>query len=184
MIEIISAIIFALSANIDNIVIGISYGLKKIKISLKDNLIIAFFTSIATLFSMYAGNIVNIFLNQSVENLLGGALLISLGIFSLIKDLIKKDDRSEISNIKKISIPELFTLILTLSSNNVATGIAASISGINIIYGVIFTFIFCNIFMYIGNKIGNKIKNKKIENLSTVISSLLLIFLGILTIIS
>ncbi len=181
-IQIFSAMLFAISANIDNIVIGISYGLKKIDINLKSNLIIAFFTSIATLISMYAGKLINIFLNPNIENLLGASLLIFIGTFSLIKDIIKKDKNLDSKNLKKINYIELFTIIITLSTNNIAAGIAASITGINILYGVIFTFVFCNIFMFFGNKIGSKIKSKKIEKFSSLIASLLLILLGFLQI--
>lgn len=179
MIEIISAMLFAISANIDNIIIGISYGIKKIHIPLKKNIIIAVATSIVTFLSMYMGELITLFLTENLANTIGSSLLIFIGGYSMIKDLFLKKDEEDRGS-KNLNIKELCTIIFMLSSNNIATGIAASISGINIIYTVIFTFIFCNLFMYLGNKIGKKIRSKRIQKYSILISSLLLILIGLL----
>ena len=64
--------------------------------------------------------------------------------------------------------------------NNIAAGIAASITGINTFYTTLCTFIFGNIFLYIGNHLGKKIKSEIIIQYSELISSLMLILLGII----
>ncbi len=182
MIEIISAILFAISANIDNIIIGISYGIKKVHIPFKKNIIIALATSIATFFSMYMGGLITLFLTENLANIIGASLLIGIGGYSIIKDIFLNKVDEDIGT-KNLNVKELCTIIFALSSNNIAIGIAASIGGINIIYTVIFTFIFCNLFMYLGNKIGKKIRSKKVQKYSILISSLLLISLGLLELI-
>jgi len=47
----ISALTFSLSSNLDNMVIGIAYGINKVRIGIISNLIIAFITSTGTFLS-------------------------------------------------------------------------------------------------------------------------------------
>ena len=55
--HILSVILFALSANIDCLVIGLSYSLKKTIIDINSNLLIAFMSTIGTYFSMMLGSL-------------------------------------------------------------------------------------------------------------------------------
>ena len=79
-----------------------------------------------------------------------------------------------------ISIKELLLIIITLSLNNIAAGIAASITGVNIICTTICTFVFGTIFLYIGNNLGKKINNNLVEKYSELISSFILILIGVM----
>lgn len=189
MINIITAILFSFSANIDNIAIGISYGIKKIHIPLYKNIIIAFFTCFFTFFSMYLGNYIAILLSEKIANILGPITLLTIGFYSIISELIKKKKSNndlpilENRNINVLTIKELTLLIMMLSINNIAVGIAASVSGINILVATICTFIFSLILLSIGNTIGIKaLNNKFIEKYSSLISSLILIIIAIIQI--
>lgn len=192
MINLISALLFSFSANLDNIVIGVSYGIKKIHISFSKNIIIAIFTSLFTFVSMYLGKYLSNFLSENIANIIGSSFLIAIGLFSIIKEYIigkgnKKDDNGvlvEVRNrVESIRTKEMVTIILMLSLNNIAAGIAASVVGINILFTTICTFIFSCLFLLIGNKIGrNAINNKFIEKYSTLIASLILILLGVISI--
>lgn len=188
MINLISTLLFSFSANLDNIAIGVSYGVKNIHITIYKNLIIAFFTSLFTFFSMFLGNYIAMFLSENFANKIGASLLIIIGSYSLFKELIKKqktDNNTNIKNekLKTIRFKEIISLILILSVNNIAAGIAASVAGINIILALIFTFLFSFTFLFIGNRIGNRvINNNFIEKYSNIISSLILIFIGLIQI--
>lgn len=50
-----SIFLLSISANIDNLIIGIAYGVKKTKINMRCNIIIALSTFIATFLSMSLG---------------------------------------------------------------------------------------------------------------------------------
>lgn len=187
MFELISAIFFSISANIDNVVIGISYGIKKIHISLFKIFLICCITSVITFFSMYVGQNISIFFDVKLANIIGASSLIIIGIIPLVKKLFlrkhfRKDSRNYSCYIenRNINVKEIFTTIINLSINNIAAGIAASITGINILCTTIGTLIFGSIFLYIGNNLGKRINNKLIEKYSEYIASLILIFIGIL----
>ena len=190
--ELLSGALFSISANIDNIPIGLSYGVKKIHISILKNIIICVFTSCATFLSMIIGqNIANLF-DIKITNMIGSILLILLGIYPIFKKLYKickknercikeiKQKRKPRQNNNYITLKELIAIILTLSLNNIAAGIAASITGVNVISTTICTFIFGSIFLFIGNNLGKKINNKLVEKYSEIISSIILILIGIM----
>ena len=181
MINFICAILFSLAANLDNIAIGISYGLKKIHIPSYTILLISIFTTLFTAVSMLFGICLNN-LNYTLANSIGAYILIFLGIYTLIKDFIfkKKHEKNDITNPKNINIKDLTAIIILLSTNNIAAGIAASATGINVVTTSFFSFIFSYFFILIGNNIGKNVLNIYVQKYSNLLSSLLLILLGIL----
>ncbi|MDD3303858.1 MAG: manganese efflux pump [Clostridia bacterium] len=186
MINLISALLFSFSANLDNIAIGISYGIKSIHITAFKNIIIAFSTSLFTFISMFLGSYLAMFLSENIANKIGAIFLISIGVYSLFKEIITKKKNNTDQNkkeIKAIGIKEILNIILILSINNVAAGIAASVAGINIICATIFTFIFSFSFLMMGNRIGTKATNYRfMEKYSNILSSLMLIAIGLIEI--
>lgn len=186
MFELISGALFSISANIDNIPIGLSYGVKKTHISILKNILICIITSIVTFLSMLIGQNISKFFDIKIANILGSILLIFLGIYPIAKNIIKeKNDRlneneKNILMNNDISIKELLLIIITLSLNNIAAGIAASITGVNIICTTICTFVFGTIFLYIGNNLGKRINNKLVKKYSELISSFILILIGVM----
>ena len=186
MFELISGTLFSISANIDNIPIGLSYGVRKIHISLIKKFFICAITSIVTFLSMLVGQNISKFFDVKTTNILGSILLILLGVYPIIKNIFSKkkidklNNNNIVTNNNDINLKELLIMIITLSLNNIAAGIAASIAGVNIICTTIFTFIFCVVFLYIGNNLGKKINNRLIEKYSEFISSFILILIGII----
>ncbi len=181
MINILPAILFSLSANIDNIPLSMSYGMRKIHITFIQKLIIAIFTSIITIISMKCGTYLIYFLTSKIANFLGASILIAIGLIDTIKYFfLKKDNGQVIDNtLGKLNTKNLIKIIFTLSINNIGTGIAASITGINIIFTFTFTSIFSFLFIHIGNTIGKSIINSILLKYSDIIASLLILFLGI-----
>lgn len=187
MFELISGALFSISANIDNIPIGLSYGVKKTHISILKNILICIITSIVTFLSMLIGQNISKFFDIKITNILGSILLFFLGIYPIAKNIFIKEKNDRLNENEKnilmnndISIKELLLIIITLSLNNIAAGIAASITGVNIICTTICTFIFGTIFLYIGNNLGKRINNKLVEKYSELISSFILILIGVM----
>lgn len=194
MIKIIPAIIFSIASNLDNILLGISFGINKIKIKETIILLISFFTTIFTFLTIYLGNFLcNHFLDLKLTKYIGGFFLIYLGISSLIKHFFESKDcelesiNSKIKLIEennKISKKDLFYLILILSSNNISVGLASSVSNISVFLVVFFCFIFSFIFLLIGNIIGIKFnKCTFIQKYCNIISYIFFFILGILFIV-
>ena len=80
----VTIIIVGLAANLDNLGISISYGIRKIKIPLLSNLIICLISMVATYTSVVMGDLLTHFVPLYLANLLGSLLLCAIGILALL----------------------------------------------------------------------------------------------------
>lgn len=190
-------LIFVLGANFDNIAVGTAYGFKGIKLSTKMNLLIAIITSVGTLLSMSLGLIIYTLLPHNFTNLLGGLLIIILGLYFLkdffknaitkkndgdLKEILNEPEKADIDHSGDIDFKEAITLGSALTLNNFGMGIGASISGMNIFLTSILTFLFSVISFRIGCNIGSKFNDSFLHKYANLISSLILIVLGLIEI--
>ena len=173
MLDILSALTLAISANLDNIVIGMTYGANKIKFKLSHIITIGSIISIVTVMAFLIGSGITSSISQRLSAIISAVTIISIGIISLIKLFTKKEDVEEVKNLNYIN---LVILAFTLSFNNFVISIAVGMGKISLLYTIIFTFLFSTIFLSLGNVLGRKVNSKIIG----VISSILLILLGIL----
>ncbi|APF24687.1 sporulation membrane protein YtaF [Clostridium butyricum] len=199
-----SALLYSLSSNLDNLVIGIAYGVKKIKIGLISNLIIATVTSIGTLISMSVGKFISGFLPTSLTNMLGAVIIMLLGLYFLIQSILKLipksysnslalknvdeimdyAEKSDSDNSGTLNIKEAFVVSLGLMLNNLGTGLAASITGVNVSITVICTFILSIALLMLGKSIGHNVLGSVCGKYAPLISGVLLIILGIFELIN
>lgn len=180
----ISAFIFSLSSNIDNLVIGISYGIKKERISMVSNIIIAIITTIGTYISMEFGKFICRFISNHISNLFGAATLILMGVYFVTQSIIEKEKEKKLDDkqAKKMNLKDTLLLGLALASNNLGVGVAASITGLGVKWVVIFTFITSILTLSIGQSLGDHVIGKFIGKYDSLISGILLVILGIIEI--
>ena len=79
--HLISSLLFALSANIDSFIVGMSYGIKKSDISLLKSTIISLVTLVGTIAAILMGTEISQLLPASCTVGIGCALLIGLGLY-------------------------------------------------------------------------------------------------------
>lgn len=193
--NILSAILFALSSSSDNLIVGLSYGAKKVKINFMNNFIISFISGIGTFIAMLFGKALLQFIPIKCSNIIGSGILIVLGLVLLINLLRKGNkDKSEFqlyenalrnpeiidtNNSKTIESKEAIILGIVLCLNNIGLGIGASITGLNIFLTSISSLIFSMVFIPIGYCIGKKMLSDKLSKYSEIISISIIIILGI-----
>lgn len=177
MLDIISALTLAISANLDNILVGISYGANRIKIKRNYIIIIGSIISFVTFIAFVIGDIIAKYITNRLAQIISGGTLILIGIISIMQLFYKK---SEEENTKNMDCKSALFLALTLSFNNFVISIVSSIGKISMPYTLLFTYIFSTAFLSIGNILGRKINSKVIA----IISAVLLIILGILNFIN
>lgn len=177
MLDIISALTLAISANLDNILIGISYGANKIKLKLSHIIIIGSIITFVTVIAFLIGKGITSNISQKLSAIISGVTIIVIGIISIIK-LFKKTE--EVEKIKYLNYLNVITLAITLSFNNFIISIVSSMGKVSMPYTIIFTFLLSTIFLSLGNVLGRKVNSKIIGG----ISSILLIMLGILSLIN
>jgi len=87
--NILSVILFALSSSSDNLIVGLSYGAKNVKINFMNNFIISFISGIGTFIAMLFGKSLLQFIPIKCSNIIGSGILIVLGLGLLI-NLLRK----------------------------------------------------------------------------------------------
>ncbi|MFZ5974683.1 MAG: manganese efflux pump [Bacillota bacterium] len=194
---VIAALVFSMS--LDNVVIGMAYGLKRIRITLLQNLIIAVITSLGTLISMLIGKTIAQLLPLEAMNYIGPGILILLGLYfgvlSVVQKHVPPDDqnvsaknidtmtqyaeKSDRDQSGSIDSREAALVALGLTLNNIGAGIAASIMSLSIVLTVVSTFAMSVVFLQIGLYLGNGIFSRMLGKYAPMISASIIIALGI-----
>lgn len=186
----ISALLFGISANIDTLVLGFSYGIKKQHISLKTNLLISLITLAGTLLSIGLGLRLASFLSSQAAQIAGSLLLIGLGLYYCLKYMHQiLHCRRKRDSILAASLPltadtalsarETLVLGITLTVNNAGMGIGASFAGIHFFLTSTVTFVLCALFLIIGNRLGARFALPFCQQWADLLSGLIIIALGV-----
>ncbi|WP_141825551.1 sporulation membrane protein YtaF [Clostridium sp. KNHs216] len=195
----ISVLLFALSANLDNFTVAITFGMRKIKMDFFVNFLIAVITGVGTFLSMWIGGIIGRFFPASVSNTLGSVILILIGLWFLkdffkkpreeneagqeekvnLNTMLKDPEKADLDSSGTIDVKESAILALALTINNFGMGVGASISGLNICATTIFTFLISMFSITLGYRVGRGCIPKSLSRFVPLISGGIVIALGI-----
>lgn len=196
---------FALSSSIDNLGVGISYGIKGIQIGIWANLII---TVICFLFSevgILFGKWLSLVIPGVFPVFFGAFLLIIIGIRIILlaapnknkvylekedlKDITsvktnpKDSERSEIDKSGEIGLKEACILGIALSANSVTNGISAGLFGLSPLVISLTAAVGSFLMVWIGVLLGCKVAEIKIGSFTlgqfgTIISGIILLLIA------
>jgi putative sporulation protein YtaF len=88
MLHLATILLLSLSSNLDNIGVGVSYGVRKINIPFTSNLLIASITSSGTFLSILLGQSIYLFISPEMAGLLGGSIIIAAGIWVIFQEKV------------------------------------------------------------------------------------------------
>ena len=133
--QIVLVIVLGISANTDNFAVGFAYGLRRVRIGLVRNLLIAAATTVATLVLLSVGRGVRGYVPTVAPDLIAGSLLVGLGFFNGWLDRRGTGTRIAAPAPSKaaptvISLRETFALAAALSINNIGLGFAGGVAGL------------------------------------------------------
>ena len=166
---IIRCILLALSASIDALGLGITYGIKKTKMSKLGNLII-----FATLFS------------PIVSAILGASLLIILGIYNIFKTKNNAPTNFDADGSNYIDAKEAFILGLAVAVDASCVSLGSGMIGIAGLILPLLMAIFHTFFVNCGNLVASNIANKFTlsSKFLSNLSGIILIFIGFIRLLS
>lgn len=185
--QILSSLLFGISASLDALLVGLTFGVRGTRIKLWQNLLISLITLLGTCLFVGPGNRLSLLCPTVLWQWLGSAILILLGIYYIIifmKDTLQKDHKKT-SDAPSASLTpaQVFALSFSLSANNMGIGLSASIAGLSLLPAAIVTLLFSFLFLFLGNHLGNHHVIQLTDKTTNLISGLLLIGLGILELI-
>ena len=111
--HILSTVLISLSSNTDSLAIAVAYGIKKVKIPILPNLLIAVVSSLGTFVSMSVGEMIGGYLPKSIAGILGSGVLISIGIIGIWKTIQEEQRR-----LKRVKSDRQNIIMLATSSPN------------------------------------------------------------------
>lgn len=183
---ILKCILLALSASLDALGLGITYGIKHTKMSKFSNLIIFTILLISSSFSIFIGHYISNLFSQTFTALLGSALLIFLGLYNIYKTKNNTSTNFDTDNSNYIDTKEAFALGIAIAVDASCVSLSSGIIGygsflLPILMAIFHTF-FINCGTFITALYINKLKIP--DKILSVISSIILISIGFIRVIS
>ena len=204
-----SSVLFALSASLDALLVGISYGIRGISIRLWQNLLVSLITLLGTCLSMGFGTLLLPILPGSVASRIGSTIVMLLGLYYMTKNLFCRlwqtytTKSSTCTELQKNSaedatpplcagaddlpsqakssdfMREILLMGAALSLNNIGIGLGASISGLPFLSTSVATLFFSVLLLFLGNRLGRSRLFHFADCLSEPLSGALLLLLGV-----
>lgn len=185
-----SGILLATSLSMDALGIGISYGLRSIKVPNLPKIIIGFISLLFTAIAIGIGNIIVLFLPAYLTKLIGAGMLAVLGMIIVIQAVWKnkkvisentKKNKTWLWNIKslgitvkitrapevldknsnKMSAKESIYMGVALSIDSFGAGISSAVSGMNNLFVPIMVGVCQFVFLSFGIICGQKLTSFK-----------------------
>jgi putative sporulation protein YtaF len=127
--QILSIALMSISSNTDSFAIAIAYGIRRVRIAILPNLLIASVSSFGTFLSMSLGQTIGGYLPRSISTMLGSGVLISIGILGISGAIWQERQRRKIEkyhqenpvklrSIDPLRDPESYIVPLSIPSNN------------------------------------------------------------------
>lgn len=198
--------LISIAANLDNLGVGIAYGIQKIRISYIANFIIAAISLAAAWLSGEIGEAISVYLSPEATSIIGAILLLGVGIWiftqpiiTAIKtnqpiidlqllgeriyigptEILNYPERADMDNSQNIGYWEAIVLGTALSINALAGGFDAGAIGISSLLEAVLVGIFSFITIYAGNYFGEKYAAEQLGKYATIVSGTLLMLIGL-----
>lgn len=184
--QIIPSLLFGISASLDALLIGISYGIRSIRIHLWQNLLVSGITLAGTCLSVGFGSWLTPRLPHGLSRYAGSMVLMLLGVWYVVKWLARKlAHRRELTqaaaqSVPRLSFPEVLGLGVSLSLNNIGIGLSASIAGLTLFPAAAATLACSLLFLFAGNRLGRSRFLQFLGAAADPVSGTLLILLSLL----
>ena len=181
----VTIIIVGIAANLDNLGIGLAYGVKETRIPILSNIIIAFISMTFTYFAVIAGGTLSEYISPNLANYVGSSLLCVIGLWTLFSKRLtnpepfKNPELIDWDDNHVISWREAIYLGLILSLNCMASGLGIGANGISALWTVLSIGFFSLVTIGIGSHFGYLLNKTFIGKYSTSISGWLLIIIGL-----
>jgi len=208
-----AAFLIALSCNLDNVGVGISYGTRRIRLPLITNLYIALLTSFGTYLAMVAGQQAFQFFSPESGAILGGGVLVVMGVWVLrqetarrrqpeeaaepepvpenaneswwqhLRTLLGDPVRADYDGSGHIDLKEGTILGLALLLNNLPNGVAAAMIKLPVFLTTLAVGVLSLLTFWLGIGIGRYAATRSQAAWTWVASALILIGIGLVEIV-
>lgn len=183
--QLVLVIILGIAANLDNLGIGLAYGIQKTKIPIRSNVTIAAISMAVTSFAMLAGDRTASFISPDAADWLGGLLLCGIGVWMLCQPQFTQVSTYEDAAVadtdgdRVISVREAVPLGFVLAANCLAAGFGMGVSGSSMAGTVLSVGIFSFVTIGGSHRFGLLLAETWIGKYPAAIAGSLLVLIGL-----
>lgn len=194
---------FAVASSVDNFGVGLSYGIRNIKISKSANGVIALICFLFSIASTYLGNWLSLVLPGILPIIVGALFIFFIGLrivllvpqqsaeqneaeSNKLDNLLKHPELADTDLSGEISMREAMLLGIALSLNALTNGLGAGLLECTAVTLSLTTAAGSFLSLWAGAKLGKKVANTKIGSFnlgdfSTLLSGIILILIAVKT---
>lgn len=204
-----AAVMVGLAVSMDGFMVGLAYGIKKIKIPLVSMLIITMASVTAVSLSMFFGKALTMVLSAENAVYLGSILLIVLGAYFLLSGLrekiesievdheeplltlsikflgimiqiLKEPARADFDESGEIGSREALFLGMALSMDAFGAGVGLALTGLNILHTALCVGVVKFILVNMGILLGRSLPGEGFKSVASFIPGLILVGIGLI----
>lgn len=187
-------LLISLASNLDNLGVGLAYGVRHIRIPVLPNLLIAGLGLAATYVSVWAGGLVAQFLPVHLANVIGAVMIIGVGLWVMkpktptpsqppetpsVLGLLDEPEQADQDRSGVISLKESVWLGVALALNNVTNGFSAGLWSLGAFPTALGSGLFSYLTLWGGALIGSRYAAQWLGEKASVVAGLLLILIGV-----
>ena len=176
-------ILLALSASIDALSLGITYGIKKTKMSKIANILIFMIVFCCSTIAIIIGHFLSVLFSPTFSVLLGSSLLIMLGLYNIYKGIQKTNTfiNFDVDNSNYIDNKEAIALGLAVAVDASCVSMGAGIIGYISFILPVFMAVFHTFFVNCGNFVAKSaVERLNVpSNVLSILSGVLLVLIGV-----
>ncbi|MDX5476102.1 MAG: sporulation membrane protein YtaF [Bacillaceae bacterium] len=210
MVQYISLLLLAFAVSLDSFSVGLTYGLRKMRMPLKSLAIIATCSALALLLAMFVGTVITNFLSPKVAETIGGSILVLLGMWVLYQffrsgqqkgeacvgekmilnleikslgvviNILRKPTEADFDKSGSITGLEAFFLGVALSLDAFGAGIGAALLGFSPLVMAVSVAVMSSLFVISGIRIGQLFSNISWVQKFAFLPGVLLIVIGVI----
>ena len=210
MVQYISLLLLAFAVSLDSFSVGLTYGLRKMRMPLKSLAIIATCSALALLLAMFVGTVIMNFLSPQVAETIGGSILVLLGMWVLYQffrsdqqkdeacagekmilnleikslgvviNILRKPTEADFDKSGSITGLEAFFLGVALSLDAFGAGIGAALLGFSPLVMAFSVAVMSSLFVISGIRIGQLFSNISWVQKFAFLPGVLLIVIGVI----
>ncbi len=199
-----SIVLLSTAANLDNLGIGVAYGVQSTRIPFLSNLAIAIIGAVTTYVAVYLGGWIGGQISQELASIGGGILLILIGAWTIWEDVKKNffvtatatvsaeqeedhflqqildnPEKADFDKNQVITIKEAIVLGSALSLNCLGTGFGGGITGVSPLWLGVLVGIVSFATIGIGVHMGLKLTRPWMSKYANIIAGLILVGIGV-----
>ena len=210
MVQYISLLLLAFAVSLDSFSVGLTYGLRKMRMPIKSLAIIATCSALALLLAMFVGTVITNFLSPKVAETIGGSILVLLGMWVLYQffrsghqkdeacvgekmilnleikslgvviNILRKPTEADFDKSGSITGLEAFFLGVALSLDAFGAGIGAALLGYSPLIMAFSVAVMSSLFVISGIRIGQLFSNISWVQKFAFLPGVLLIVIGVI----